>query len=97
LSKVYKYQNALRIELTTGVDITGATVKKIKYKKPSETEGYWNAQVSSATNGVIYYDVISTEIDESGTWTFWAYITFEDGRSAPGEVVKHKFFVEGEN
>jgi len=98
LSKVYKYQSALRIELTAGVDITGATIKRIKYKKPSGVEGYWDASVSDASTGVIYYDVaLQTEIDESGEWIFWAYITFADGRSAPGEVVKHNFFVEGEN
>jgi len=98
LSKVYRYQDALRIELTTEVDITGATVKRIKYKKPGGTEGYWDASVSNALTGVIYHDVLlPAEMDESGEWTFWAYITFADGRSAPGEVVKHNFFVEGEH
>jgi len=97
LSKVYKYQSALRIELTTGVDITGATVKRIKYKKPGGTEGYWDASVSDAITGVIYYDIqLDTEIDEAGEWTFWAYITFSDERSAPGEAMKHTFFTEGE-
>ena len=98
MSKIYKNQNALRIELTTGVDLTSAQITRIKYKKPSGAEGYWNAVVSDAANGVMYYDVVlTTEIDEAGEWVFWAYVTFSDGKSAPGEIIKHSFFEEGIN
>jgi len=100
MSKVYINQEALRIRLTTSVVITGATAKKIKYRKPDGTVGSWNAEVEDATNGIIYYDVKITEngadIDQSGNWKFWAYITFSDGRSAPGELVKQYVYKEGE-
>ena len=34
MGKIYLNQDSLRIQLTTEVDITGATVTQIKYKKP---------------------------------------------------------------
>jgi hypothetical protein len=96
MGKIYLNQDSLRIQLTTGVDITGATTTKIKYKKPSEATGDWDATVEDVGAGSIYYDLTGTELDEVGTWTFWAYVTFADTRSAPGEPVKVTVYTEGE-
>jgi hypothetical protein len=89
MNVIYKGQTALRIKLTTCVDITGALVKKIYYKKPDGTTGNVDAQTDSATGGVIYFDLPagSTLIDQSGTWQFWAFVTFADNRSARGQSV----------
>ena len=96
MSKIYNGQSSLRIKLTTGVDITGATTKQIKYKKPGGTTGAWDTTVESATTGVIYYDIQDGDIDESGYWTFWAYIVFSDGRDAVGESVSERIYIEGD-
>ena len=71
MGKVYNGQDALKIRLTCSQDITGATVKKIKYKKPSGTEGSWDATVEDEVNGIIYYNFQANDIDETGNWTFW--------------------------
>ena len=97
MGKIYLNQDSLRIELTTDVDITGATVTQIKYKKPVSGEtGEWDATVEDTGAGSIYFDLTGTELDEVGTWTFWAYVTFADTRSAPGEPVKVTVYTEGE-
>jgi hypothetical protein len=96
MGKVYLNQDSLRIILVTEVDITGATVRQIKYKKPSGTTGNWTATELDPTAGSIYYDLTGTELDESGTWKLWAYVTFLDGRSAPGEPVSLIVHTEGE-
>ena len=96
MAKPYKAQSALRITCTVGVNITGASVTQLRYKKPSGTTGSWTAQVSDATAGIIYYDLAEPSlIDEAGLWTFWGYITFSDGRSAPGQAVTQYFYNEG--
>ena len=97
MSKTYKLQTALKIRLTCGQDITGATVKRVKYRKPDGTGGYWDATVEDAESGIIYYDLQSDDddLDQEGLWTFWAYITFSDGRSAPGEPIQKFFYSEG--
>ena len=82
--------------MTTEVDVTGATTTQIKYKKPSGTTGNWTASVRDPGKGELYYDLTGTELDETGTWTLWAYVTFSDGRSAPGEPVKVIVHTEGE-
>lgn len=95
MAAIFKNQSKLRIQLTTSVDITGATVKQIKYIKPSGTTGEWDATSSDDENGVIYYDIIDDELDENGRWTLYAYITFSDGRSAPGEKVYMQVYQPG--
>lgn len=96
MGKIYLNQSSLRIILTTGVNISGASVRQIKYKKPSGTTGNWTATELDSGAGSIYYDLTGTELDELGTWTLWAYVMFSDGRSAPGEPVSVIVHTEGE-
>ena len=96
MSNIYVGQSALRIQLTVGQDITSALALKIKYKKPDGTTGSWTATEKTAATGVIYYDVVEiTELDPKGTWTFWAYVQFADGRVADGDAFKHKIYEVG--
>ncbi len=94
-NKIYSGQTELRIRLTTGVSISGATCQ-VKYKKPSGQEGAWDATIEDAAAGIIYYNVTSGDIDESGTWRFWAGVTWGDGDFAPGEGMSVKIFEEGD-
>jgi len=96
MSKIYKNQSALRLTLETGVALTGATLK-IRYVKPDGSSGLWNATLSGTT--AIYYDFHNSagisELDQEGQWEFNAYITFSDGRIAPGEPVFIVVYAEG--
>ena len=93
---IFRNQTSLRVKLTTNVDITGATALKIKYRKPSGDTGEWTATSEDNSTGIIYYDIQAGDINESGNWVMWAYVTFSDSRSAPGEIVKVKVYEEGE-
>lgn len=96
MNYIYVGQSSLRIQLTTGVDITSAESLKIKYKKPNGTEGYWNATSSDDSNGIIYSDLsVPSDLDVSGNWALWAHVTFSDSRTAPGQIFKLKVFAEG--
>jgi len=97
MGKIYKGQSALTIRLTVGQDITDATPVVIKYRKPSGVEGSWTASIITAATGVISYTMADTaQLNEVGLWTFWAHITFSDGKVAPGEPVKKWVYNEGE-
>ena len=45
--------------------------------------------------GIIFHECLDGEIDKAGWWSFWASVTFADGRVAPGEVVKVFVWDEG--
>jgi len=98
MGKLYAGQTKLRIRLTVGQDITGATVL-VKYRKPDGTEGsFADAHIEDNANGIIYCDVNAdgSEIPTAnfGEWMFWAHITFADGRFAPGEAIWEHFYEE---
>lgn len=91
---IYKNQTAARIILQTEVDFNTSTVDSqvIKYKKPSGATGSWTATklTGGETLGKIYVDFGgSVKFDEEGIWELWAYLTFSDGRVAPGEVINY--------
>ena len=84
---IYTTQSKLRIQITTGIDLSAATATAIKYKSPTGTTGQWVATISDAANGVIYYDLTSAELSTKGKWLFWAYVTFAGPLYAPGDPV----------
>ena len=95
MEKIFKGQTALRITVKTVCDLEGVLSAVIKYRKPDGKLGEFPAAVSDPTKGVILYEVIEGDIDLSGWWSFWAFVTFADGRTAAGETAKVYVWQEG--
>jgi hypothetical protein len=95
MSRVYKGQSALRITVKTFGDLEGIVSAVIKYRKPDGSAGEFGAGVGDEAKGVIFHECIEGEIDMAGWWSFWAFITFADGRTAAGEMAKVYVWKEG--
>ncbi|GHV93330.1 hypothetical protein AGMMS50268_38330 [Spirochaetia bacterium] len=95
MRKIYKGQSALRITVKTFTDLEGIEAAVIKYRKPGGSCGEFVAGVGDAAKGVIFHECIEGELDKAGWWSFWAFITFGDGRTAAGETVKVFVWDEG--
>jgi hypothetical protein len=95
MGKIFVKQSALRITLKTFTDLEGVTSAVIKYRKPNGKTGEFAAAVGDPAKGVIFHECLENEIDASGWWFFWAFITFADGRSAAGEAAKVYVWNEG--
>jgi hypothetical protein len=96
MGKIYVNQDKLRLQLNTGVDLTGAQALKIRYQKPGSTAvNEFVATALPSLLGALYYDFKSGDLNKSGDWTFWPWVTFADGRSAPGQPIKIKVWDEG--
>jgi hypothetical protein len=95
MGKIFKFQSALRITLKTFCDLEGVISAVIRFCKPDGKRGEFAAAVGDIANGVIFHEVIEGEIDASGWWAFWAYVTFADGRTAAGETAKVFIWNEG--
>ena len=100
MDKIYVGQTWGTIERIMDQDITGATVTKIKYIKPSGATGEWTAVVTNAALGYITYslsnEIATPTITESRVWKTWGYIGFADGRHADGDLVNMKIYQPGE-
>jgi hypothetical protein len=95
MGRIYKGQSALRIVLKTFIDLEGIEVAVIKFRKPNGKQGEFTAGVSDSANGLIFHECLEGELDISGWWVFWAFITFSDGRTAAGETAKVFIWQEG--
>jgi hypothetical protein len=95
MSKIFKEQSALRLTLKTFTDLEDAISAVIKYRKPNKKMGEFSAAVGDTAKGIIFHECIEGEIDMSGWWAFWAFITFADGRTAAGEAAKVFIWNEG--
>ena len=95
MGKIFKGQSALRIVLKTFIDLEGIEYAVIRYRKPDGKTGELSAAVGDAVKGTIFHECLEGEIDVSGWWVFWAFITFADGRTAAGETAKVYVWNEG--
>jgi hypothetical protein len=93
--RVFRGQSALRITLNTFVDLEDVLSAVIKYRKPNGKTGDFDAAVGDTANGVIFHECIEGDIDISGWWSFWAFVTFADGRTAAGQTAKVFIWNEG--
>jgi hypothetical protein len=95
MGKVYKDQTFLTVTLTTKQDIAQAQQTLIKYRKPSGATGQFNATVTDPAKGVLTYKFTEGQLNETGQWTFWAYVVFDTGDCAAGEPSGLMVYEEG--
>ena len=96
MGRIYKGQSSLKITVKTYIDLTGAEECLIKYRKPDGMEGSFVGTISDEQEGIFNYEIKPGEIDLSGWWRFWAFVTFTGGRTAPGKSRKRFVWEEGE-
>jgi hypothetical protein len=95
MARIFKGQSALRLTLKTFTDLEGILSAVIKYLNPDGSIGEFAAGVADMGKGVIFHECIEGELNVSGWWSFWAFITFADGRTAAGEAAKVYIWQEG--
>ena len=72
MSKVYVGDIGTEIILDCGSDVSSATVRKIKAKKPDGTTVDWAAVASGAN--AIKYTTLTGDLSMAGNWLLQAYI-----------------------
>ena len=95
MGRIFKGQTALRITLQTFTDLEDAISAVIRYRKPNGNSGEFTAAIGDMAKGVVFHEVIEGELDTSGWWTLWAFVTFADNRTAAGEAAKVFIWKEG--
>ena len=92
MKRIYKGKSKLRILIDTKCDLSGYEDVSIVFMKPDESQFTVSAVVKDVETGIIFYDVQSEgELDQSGWWTLWPEVRFDDDRTACGRAVR--FFV----
>ena len=88
MTHIFVGQSALRISARTGTALADVALCEMRYEKPDGIRGTWPAFVSNPERGVISYDLLGNELDISGWWRFWVFVTFDDERSTFGDSVR---------
>ncbi|MBR4791771.1 MAG: hypothetical protein IK024_12840 [Treponema sp.] len=89
MKRIYKNKTKLRILIDTKCDLSGYQTVTITALKPDDSVAVFPAVVKDVEHGVIFYDVQSEDdIDQSGWWTLWPEVIFDDDHTARGREVK---------
>ena len=96
MKRIYKNKTKLRILIDTKCDLSGYQTVTIAARKPDESEVTFTAVVKDEEHGLIFYDVqTEDDIDQSGWWTLWPEVRFDDDRTACGRPVRFFVFEPG--
>lgn len=72
MSKVYVGDKGTEIILDCGADISTATIRKIKAKKPDGSTVDWTATASGTT--AVKYTTLTGDLSMAGNWQLQAYV-----------------------
>lgn len=81
--------DTIKINLSTGIDLSGYDILHIKFRRPDGTFGRWIAAVDAVITHMVY-TTKPTDLDMPGKWTVQAHV--ED--AALPETDLHGEFVE---
>jgi hypothetical protein len=74
MTQVFAGDTGTEIVLDCGVDVSSATVRQIKARKPDHTAVTWTA-VAGDTNTQIKYVTQAGDLEPAGAWSVQAAIT----------------------
>lgn len=86
---IFKDQGYSILTLDTGIDISGATIKRILWVKPDKSTGYFDAELSG--NKKLVYQASNETWDQEGKWYFQAYVEI-GGLKAFGDIVNENIY-----
>ena len=66
--------DTVKIILNTYTDVSAFGTLRIYYRKPSGTTGYWTAAICPTDNNKIQRSVLTSYLDENGTWKVQAFV-----------------------
>lgn len=79
MGKIYVGDIGTRLRTTLSIDLTGYSTIDYKIKKPSGSILTKTCTVEDAANGILYYDTIDGDLDESGSYLVQAKVDWASG------------------
>jgi hypothetical protein len=75
------------IQVTVGIDLTGALTTELHVRRPDGLEVQWTAAVVDPANGILQYQTGVGDLDIAGLYALHAYIVDVSSFIHTGEVV----------
>jgi len=87
-NKIYVGDIGITFRVSTSLDLTTASVTKLKVGQPSGTAVEWTATVyGAATDGVLQYVSVDGDFPAAGFYKVQAYVELNSGEKFYGETV----------
>ena len=72
--------NPLKINFNIGMDTDDTSAITLKYRNPVATEGeITDVTIAVSATGDCYVEIANDFLDTAGWWTFWSFVTTDDG------------------
>ena len=76
----------IRILVSTETTLTGATVLRVKYRKPDGSTGAWTSTITVGAPTYMEYTTGGDDLDQEGIWQMQAYAVI-GGKTCNGRIV----------
>ncbi len=65
--------DTIELDVATGIDLSGYDDLIIKFRRPNDTEGFWDATLDPGDNTHMLYTTLPTDLNMVGTWAVQAH------------------------
>lgn len=65
--------DTITIDVDAGIDLSGYTTLKIKFRRPNKSVGIWTATLDPTDNTHMYYVTDANDLNIPGVWTLQAH------------------------
>lgn len=79
MGKSYVGDIGTRIRTTTLLDMSSVSGVFYDVTKPDSIEYQWTCSIENVTSGIVYYDIVSGDFDQSGRYAYQTDITMTNG------------------
>lgn len=81
-----------KIETTLNTDLTGLSSATYYVKKGNGTTTTWACTVESVTTGIVYYNVVSGDLNVSGKYLIHTVLVYNDGSQYTSDIKNFKVY-----
>jgi len=92
MGKIYTYDIGTRLRTTLSSDLTGYSSVKYSIEKPDKTTMLKTCTVEDLTNGIIYYNTLEDDLDQSGYYHIQAQVVFPSGDRYESETKEFRVY-----
>lgn len=86
MGKIYTFDVGTRLRTTLDVDLAGYSTVKYSIEKPDETTLLKTCTIEDESNGIVYYDTISNDLDQEGFYHIQVQVVFLSGKQFESET-----------
>ena len=92
MGKIYTFDIGTRLRTTLNVDLTGYDTVEYSIEKPDGTTLTKTCTIEDESDGIVYYDTTTNDLDQAGYYNIQVQVVFLSGSQFESETKEFRVY-----